>query len=453
MTAAGPQPILAGRPVRAMQRGAGRSGLVAYRLLTSCASPLAGLILGMRARRGKEDVARRGERLGIASVPRPEGPVVWIHAASVGEAASVIPLISALTERRTDLHVLLTTGTVTSARFVSARLPARAIHQYVPLDSPRFAARFLAHWNPALAVFTEQEIWPNLIQTAGDRGIPLVLANARISDRSFERWHRRASIAAALFSQFAVVMAQNRILAERFAQLGAGHAEPVGNLKIDAPPLPIDGPARAALEAALSGRPCFVAASTHPGEEEVIAAAHRKLAHRIAGFCTIIAPRHPERGPAIAGMLAAQGMKVAQRSLGQLPDAATDVYVADTIGELGTLYAIAPVAFVGGSLVPHGGQNPIEAVRHGAVVVTGPSRTNFADSYGALLAAGGAVEVKTAADIAAAVTAMLEDRATLAQFRRHATEALAGLSGALERTLNVLLPMIPPVTGDAGRVS
>jgi 3-deoxy-D-manno-octulosonic-acid transferase len=453
MTAAGPHSIGAGEAVPAIHRGAGRSGLAAYRLLTSCASPLAGLILGMRARRGKEDMTRRGERLGIASVPRPPGPLVWIHAASVGEAASVLPLMAALVERRPDLHILLTTGTVTSARFVSARLPPRAIHQYVPLDSPRFAARFLAHWDPALAVFTEQEIWPNLIQTSGDRGIPLVLANARISDRSFVRWHRRSRIAAALFSRFTVVMAQNRLLAERFVKLGARHAEAVGNLKIDAPPPPVDEQAKAALETALAGRPRIVAASTHPGEEEVIAAAHRKLAHRIAGFCTIIAPRHPERGPVIAGMLATRGLKVAQRSLGELPDLATDVYVADTIGELGTLYAIAPVAFVGGSLVPHGGQNPIEAVRHGAVVLAGPSRTNFADSYSALVAAKGAIEVQTAEDIATDVATLLEDPAALAEARARATQALAGLSGALERTVVALLPLIPSMTGDAGRAA
>jgi 3-deoxy-D-manno-octulosonic-acid transferase len=203
----------------------------------------------------------------------------------------------------------------------------------------------------------------------------------------------------------------------------------------------------------LAGRPRIVAASTHPGEEEVIAAAHRKLAHRIAGFCTIIAPRHPERGPVIAGMLATRGLKVAQRSLGELPDLATDVYVADTIGELGTLYAIAPVAFVGGSLVPHGGQNPIEAVRHGAVVLAGPSRTNFADSYSALVAAKGAIEVQTAEDIATDVATLLEDPAALAEARARATQALAGLSGALERTVVALLPLIPSMTGDAGRAA
>jgi 3-deoxy-D-manno-octulosonic-acid transferase len=319
------------------------------------------------------------------------------------------------------------------------------------LDSPRFAARFLSHWRPSLAIFTEQEVWPNLIQGTSDRGIPLVLANARMSDRSYERWHRRASIADALFSRFNLVLAQNDVLAGRFAALGARRSEAVGNLKIDAPPPRVDQAAKLALDAALAGRPRLVAASTHAGEEEIVAAAHRELARRLEGFCTILAPRHPERGPAIAEMLKLQGFRVAQRSLGQLPSADTDIYVADTIGELGTLYASAPIAFIGGSLVPHGGQNPIEAIRHGVAVMTGPSRTNFADSYGALLAAEGAMEVRTADEIAGCAAALLADPSALDQVRARATEALAALSGALERTVAALLALLPAAAGDAGR--
>jgi 3-deoxy-D-manno-octulosonic-acid transferase len=416
--------------------------LVTYRALTRLARPAAGLILRLRERRGKEDPARRGERFGAASAARPDGPLAWVHAASVGETSAVLPLIAALRARRSDLSVLLTTGTVTSARFIGSRRPDGVRHQYLPLDSPAFVARFLDHWRPDLAVFTEQEVWPNLVVEASARSVPLALVNARMSDRSFERWLRRASLANALFSRFTIVLAQNAILAERFRLLGAGEAVAAGNLKIDAPPPPVDAAARGVLAAALADRPRLVAASTHAGEEAVVAEAHREIARHVAGFCTIIAPRHPERGPGVAEALRAAGFTVARRSLGELPEGRTDIYIADTIGELGTLYSIAPLGFIGGSLVPHGGQNPIEAVRHGAVVLTGPHWTNFADAYRALIDGGAAIEVRTNAELAAEARRLTEDGAALARLKGNAERALATLSGALDRCASALLPLI-----------
>ncbi len=421
--------------------------LTAYRAVTWAARPAAGLILRLRERRGKEDPDRKGERLGLSSLPRPQGQVVWVHAASVGEANSVLPLVAGLTERRPGITVLLTTGTVTSARSVARRLPVGAIHQYVPLDAPQLVARFLSHWQPSLAVFTEQEIWPNLIMETRARGIPLALVNARMSEGSFERWQKRRALAKALFSSFSMVLAQSEAFAGRFAALGAEAARAVGNLKIDAPALPVNAAELEKLEAALAGRPRFVAASTHPGEEMIIAAAHRLLAARIPGFATIIAPRHPERGPALSEALKLQGFDVALRSAGVLPSAGTDIYIADTIGELGTFYAATHVAFIGGSLIARGGQNPIEAVRHNAAVLTGPHWVNFVEAYEALLARGGAAEVQNAADICAGVADLLADSAALEKLRREAQAALAELGGALERTLQALLPMLP-IPGD-----
>jgi 3-deoxy-D-manno-octulosonic-acid transferase len=422
--------------------------LTVYRTLTSLARPAAGLILRLRAQRGKEDPLRRGERLGEPAAMRPEGAVVWFHAASVGETNAVLPLIAALLARRPGLSVLFTTGTVTSARLAATRLPDGAIHQYVPLDAPEFVGRFLDHWRPALAVFIEQEIWPNLVIESDARRIPLALVNARMSQSSFERWRRRPGFARALFSRFRIVLAQSELLARQFAELGAPSAFAAGNLKIDAPPPPVDAAELQRLEAALAGRPRLVAASTHDGEEAIVAAAHRTLARSLEGFITILAPRHPERGAAVAEMLQAQGLNVARRSLGELPDQRTDIYVADTIGELGTLYALAPVAFVGGSLVARGGQNPIEAIRHGAAVVTGPNWTNFADAYGALLARGGAREVRSADALASCVLALAADPDELDRVRTCAGEALKSLSGALQRTLDALLVVVPG--GDEG---
>jgi len=415
----------------------------AYRMLTRLARPAAPYILRFRERKGKEDPTRLGERLGRASIMRPEGPVVWVHAASVGETSAVLPLISELAARRPTLTMLLTTGTVTSARFAASRLGASILHQYVPLDEPSFVGAFLDHWRPSLGIFTEQEVWPNLVLAATARNIPLALVNARMSDRSFERWQRYSTLATALFSRFDLVLAQNERLARRFEQIGASNVISVGNLKIDAPPPPIDLAELERLKEALGDRPVFAAASTHDGEEAIIAVAHRTLTRRFENICTVIAPRHPERGTPLAETLKNLGFTVAQRSLGALPGPRTDIYIADTIGELGTLYALAPVAFIGGSLIDRGGQNPIEAVRHGAAVLTGPHWQNFRDAYRTLLRHEGAIEVNDATDIAAAVTNLLESPAELQHMRTGADEALATLSGALEKTVEALLHYLP----------
>jgi 3-deoxy-D-manno-octulosonic-acid transferase len=419
----------------------------AYRAITRLARPAAPYILRFRERKGKEDPSRRGERLGRASIVRPDGPMVWVHAASVGETSAVLPIMARLADARPGVTILLTTGTVTSAQFAASRLGEAVLHQYVPLDEPSFVAAFLDHWKPSLGIFTEQEVWPNLVLAAAARNIPLALVNARMSDRSFARWRRRSTVASALFSRFTLVLAQNEHLADRFAQVGAPNVAAVGNLKIDAPPPPVDPSAFAALQGALGGRPCFVAASTHDGEEAAIAEAHMAARQAIDGLATFVAPRHPERGAEVAAMAAGLGLSVRRRSLGELPEGGTDVYVIDTIGELGTLYALTPVAFVGGSLIAHGGQNPIEAVRHGAVVIAGCSTHNFADEYGALLQARGALQVQNATDVSSAVVDLLARPALADVMRDNALEALQVLSGALERTLGALAPLMPDSDG------
>jgi len=422
-------------------------GLKVYSTLTRMAQPAAPFLLGLRERRGREDGARRNERMGQPSRPRPPGRLVWIHAASVGEINAVLPLADALREERPELFFLFTSGTVTSAGLAARRLNVDDIHQYVPLDSPQFVRGFLEHWRPDLAVFTESEAWPNLVIETASRRIPLALVNGRMSNRSFSRWKRFKSLSRPLFSRFDVVLAQNEKFARRFAQIGARRTLTVGNLKIDAPPPPADGAELGRLKRAMAERPVFLAASTHEGEERAIAAAHRRLAQERAGFCTIIAPRHPERGTEIAELMRGLGMVVAQRSLGLLPTAATDIYIADTIGELGTLYALAPVAFIGGSLVDRGGQNPIEAIRHGAVVLTGPHYVNFRDAYSALLRHHGAIEVHSADEAANAVLRLMDDEVELARMRAGAQSALLTLSGALQRTVDELLKFLPEDKG------
>jgi 3-deoxy-D-manno-octulosonic-acid transferase len=353
------------------------------------------------------------------------------------------PLISALSERRHSLSFLLTTGTVTSAKLAAQRLGPRTLHQYAPLDVPGYVRSFLDHWRPDLAVFTESEIWPNLILESSARGIPLILVNGRITQRSYRRWRRNSDVARPLFSRFSLVLAQSETLARRFKMLGAAGATASGNIKVDTPPPPVDEGALERLRAALDNRPLLLAAATHEGEEEIVAEGHRQLRRLFPDLLTIIAPRHPERGPAIAEWLQSQGVAAMRRAVGELPTRACEIYIADTLGELGTLYRLASVAFVGGSLVDHGGHNPIEAVRHGAVVITGPHWQNFKDTYEALIEHGGAVVVRSAAELAEAVAPLLADNAELASLRERAEAALAGLSGALPRTVEALLHYLP----------
>jgi 3-deoxy-D-manno-octulosonic-acid transferase len=405
----------------------------AYRALTRYAAPLAPLMLAWRTRIGKEEPARRPERYGKASIDRPAGFLAWFHAASVGETNAVLPVIEAIAAEHPEINLLLTTGTVTSAKLARARLPEGAVHQYVPLDNQDYVRRFLKHWRPDLAVFVESEIWPNLVLETSTLHIPLVLVNGRMSFRSFRRWRGRPGLSRPLFSAFNLVLAQNERMAQRFAALGTPRAVPVGNLKADAPPPPVELAGHKKLAAALAGRTVWLAASTHPGEDNIAAVAHLAMKKARPDLLTVIVPRHPERGPFIARLLAGADLNVTLRSEGKLPEAGTDIYIADTIGELGLFYNLVPVALIGGSLVPHGGQNPVEAIKLGAAVMTGPHWRNFADAYDELLRAGGAVQVSDAQSLANTALLLLENAQARGRIMSRAEGAVARLGGALPR--------------------
>jgi 3-deoxy-D-manno-octulosonic-acid transferase len=418
--------------------------LKSYRALTRLAKPVVPIILRARAKKGKEEPARRGERYGQAGVPRPAGHLAWIHAASVGETNAILPLIDALKRSRPKLNILLTTFTVTSARLAAARLPNGVIHQYVPFDAPEYVAAFLDHWKPDLGVFTESEIWPNLVLTAANRDVPLALINARMSKPSFRKWRGRPGMALPVFSRFQAVLAQNKSFELFYRQLGARGVQAIGNLKVDAPPPPVDSGLKARLEREIAGRPVWLAASTHDDEEVQVARAHQKMATELPNLLTLIAPRHPLRGAEIAAAIARTGLRVRRRDAGESITAETDIYVVDTVGELGTLFALAPVTFMGKSLIEAGGgQNPIEPIRHASAVITGPRWENFADQIVALKQASAIVEVKSAEELAVAALRLLTHSDDLARQRLNAAKTLEKMSGALPKTVEVLLKMLP----------
>jgi 3-deoxy-D-manno-octulosonic-acid transferase len=352
---------------------------ILYRVLTDLGAPFIGLYMRRRLARGREDGPRLAERFGHPSRPRPAGRVVWFHAVSVGEAVSLLLLIEKMHDVYPDVTVLLTTGTVSSARLMADRLPNYAVHQYVPIDRMQCVNRFLSHWKPELAVWIESELWPNTLAALRARLIPTVLLNARMSDKSFRNWHRVKGWSRQIMSAFSLCLAQTEDDKGRFIALGATPVKYIGNLKYAALPLPYDVAALAALKTEIAGRPAWLMASTHRGEEEMALTAHRHLSASRSNLLTIIAPRHAARGAEIAQLTAQAGLKTARRSLNEFITPDTQIYIADTMGELGLLYRLSPVTVLGGSFVRIGGHNPIEPALLDTAIIFGPHMFNFSE--------------------------------------------------------------------------
>ncbi|EME70653.1 3-deoxy-D-manno-octulosonic-acid transferase [Paramagnetospirillum caucaseum] len=418
-----------------------------YRGLTTMGGPLIAAYLERRKARGKEDAARFAERLGHPGQPRPAGPIVWMHGASVGEALSMLPLAERLIAR--GLGVLMTTGTVTSARLLAERLPAGAIHQYVPVDRIAYVRSFLNHWRPDLALWAESEYWPNLLAETRHRGIPQVLIQGRMSARSFASWKKVPGFMRKMLSGFALCLAQTESDAGRIRALGGRDVRCLGNLKYAVAPLPCDGAALESLRTATAGRPLWLAASTHPGEEAMAGRVHAALG--LAGLLTVVVPRHHTRGPEIAAGLRAQGLAVALRSAGEAVAAGTQVYVADTMGELGLFYRLGGPVFVGKSLCAGGGQNPFEPALLGAAVMFGPLMDNFPDMAPSMLAAKAALRVGDENELAAAVGALLADPPALRAAGAAAQAWAEGEAGVLEQVEQALSPFLAPLEAGHAR--
>jgi 3-deoxy-D-manno-octulosonic-acid transferase len=417
-------------------------GLALYRGATAMAAPALRLWLGHRRRHGKEDAARLGERYGIANMARPAGPLLWFHAASNGESRSALGLVKALLAARPDLHILFTTFTLTAGRMLQEALPPRALHQFVPLDVPAWVDRFLDHWRPDGAIWIEGDIWPNLAVRAAARGVPLAFVNARLSQRSFARWQKFESVMRPPLDRFGICLAQSPGDAERLTALGARNVKFVGHLKFDGAQLPVDPAALTSLATAMEGRAVWLAASTRPGEEEAVIDAHKVLAKRHAGLLTILVPRHARRGDEVEAILRARGLSVARRSRGDRPGKETEVYLADTMGEMGLFYRLAGIAFIGASLIDKGGQNPLEAAQLGCAMAFGPDMSNCRDIADAMLRAGAAVEIRDGASMADAISAYLSDPALRQRAMQAGVNVAAQGRGATERVLAALAPLL-----------
>ncbi len=414
-----------------------------YHWLMRLGTPALTGYLGHRRRIGKEDALRAPERKGLASVPRPEGFVVWAHAASNGEALSLLPVISRLIADTPGLHAVVTTGTVTSARLMAQRLPDRAIHQYVPVDHPVWVKRFLDHWQPDLVLWAESDLWPNMLAALRERQVPSVLLNARMSERSFRRWMKMPAIAAQLLSAFTFCFAQNDAEAQRLRALGMPDVRMQGNLKYAAEALPAPVEVQKSFSAMLDGRPALLWASTHEGEEEIAIRLHAEFMRQIdPRFLTVIVPRHPRRADAIARLLDASGMSWKRRSRNEMITAGDSIYLADTTGELGVFFADIPLVVMGGSFGSTGGHNPIEPAQFGATVFFGPSRHNFLTMVDAFVADHAMILAGSEQELVEHVIAACKNPDTARHIGLAAKAHVARQAAVLDAIIDALRPLI-----------
>ncbi|MBV6633374.1 MAG: 3-deoxy-D-manno-octulosonic acid transferase [Alphaproteobacteria bacterium] len=416
-----------------------------YRGATSASAPALNWLLRRRVAKGKEVPTRLNERRGISDKTRPDGPLLWCHGASVGEALSALPLLHRLAEAHPQLTLLVTTTTVTSAQLMAERLPTSAIHQFAPWDHPTWVARFMDHWQPDAVLWLESELWPNALAAIKARQTPAMLLNARISDRSFSRWQYLSGTASEMLSSFKECLPQSDADGQRLEALGAQSVSSLGNLKFGAPPLPVDMAALDAMRGAIGGRTIWLAASTHPGEEEAVIAAHKQLAKKHSDILTILAPRHPQRGGEIANLVQRSGLTVAQRSTGALPQQDTGIYLTDTLGEMGTLFTLCPVVFMGGSLVPIGGHNPIEPALFGCAVLHGPHMENFRAIRDAMANADAVEAVANDTALGNSLAALLDNPQAVADLGKRAKSMAQDEATVLDRVEARVTSMLAPL--------
>lgn len=399
--------------------------------------------LKRRVQKGKEDPARISERDGIASQPRPEGKLVWLHAASVGESQMLMPVILRILSENPKFHILITTGTVTSAELLAQQLPANTVHQYAPADHPKAVENFLSHWQPDLAIFAESELWPNMIMQSKARDIPLALINARMSASSIERWAKRGKKSgAALLGCFDLILAADTATANGLTWLTGREIEASGNLKDAAPALPVDKAELKKLKTAIGRRPVWCAASTHAGEEELIGAAVLEIKAKKPKSLLILAPRHPERAAEVKDILVKSGLNVLRRSSYRMPTDKTDVYLVDQIGKMGLVYSLSKIAFIGGSLLDGlSGHNPLEPARLDCAVITGTHISSFADTYMSMLAFDGADRILSPEELAPTVLKYMSD----AKARKAKADAALKFAKSRDAVLDYVWTLLSPL--------
>ncbi|MEM6372578.1 MAG: 3-deoxy-D-manno-octulosonic acid transferase [Pseudomonadota bacterium] len=391
-----------------------------YKTLTALALPFVARRVVNKLRAAGVSIDRAHERLGHATAERRAGPLLWFHGASVGEAKSVLPLMARIAADHPEAALLLTSGTATSAEAVAKRLPHRAVHQFSPLDGSGPMARFVRHWRPDLCLLVESELWPTLLDTCARRDIPVALLNARLSDSSAQGWKRFPNTAKYVLRGITCAHCQDMRSRNHLRDMGLDMAQQGANLKSMIGPSLITQAVIDAAHADLAGRPIWVAASTHPGEEEQVLRAHKALLNDHPALCLILVPRHPDRASAVADLIRAAGLSMAQRSTGDTLQGGAQVYLADTMGETDLWYALSPIVFLGGSFAEVGGHTPFEPAAAHTAILHGPLYANFAETYAAFLAQDASVEVADEMALADNIRTLLTHPSRAAQLAANA---------------------------------
>ena len=419
--------------------------LKTYSAATRVLAPALPLWLNRRVRKGKEDPVRLSERDGVTNTVRPDGKLIWLHAASVGESQMLMPVILRILSENPDFHIVITTGTVTSAELLAQQLPDNAVHQYAPADHPKAVENFLNHWQPDLAIFAESELWPNMIMQAKSRNIPLALINARMSANSIERWGKSGKESGkALLGCFDLILAADTSTANGLSWLTGREVEASGNLKDAAPALLVNKDELKKLKTAIGRRPTWCAASTHAGEEEFIAQAVLDIKTKKPKSLLILAPRHPERAVEVKDILTKAGLNVLRRSSHRMPTEKTDVYLVDVIGKMGLVYSLSKIAFIGGSLLDGlSGHNPLEPARLDCAVITGTHISSFADTYMAMFAFDAADRILSPDELAPAVLNYMADTKARKTKADAALEYAKSRDAVLDYVWKYLSPLLP----------
>lgn len=418
--------------------------LTLYKYITILLTPLLLVILRIRLSKGKEDVLRIAEKKGISSLPRPHGKLIWFHGASVGESLSILHLIERIYDQHPNTHILVTTGTRTSAHLMARRLPKHAIHQFLPLDQYHWIERFVKHWQPDLALWVESEIWPNTLNAIKRRHIPSALINARISEKSFQNWQCFPQTIRHLLSTFDVCLAQTDMDAERLEKLGGENIIRAGNIKFASKPLPVDESVLKTFKKHIKDRTILLYASTHDNEEEIAARIHQNLKYAYPDLLSVIVPRHPARANRIEEMLNNSSLKSTRRSLKQDIAKETDMYLADTLGELGLFYKLCPIVFLGNSLItkPGGGHNPIEPAQFGCSVIYGPHMFNFDEIDRDMRTQDAAIQVQDEQDLEKALKKLLSTPHNVKKYGQNAKAFAKDKSKCLDTIMDHITPVI-----------
>ena len=416
-----------------------------YLLFAKISWPIWKLSLSRRALNGKEDPVRYVEKLGKISTPRPVGKLLWIHALSVGEALTIMTVLRRLGETLPDAHFLLTTVTLASAQtFKNTGLPPRVIHQFLPADARGPVRNFLNHWEPDAVAIAELDLWPYMLQQVRKSGLPLLMINGRVTDRSFAKYKKMTNDTTQILALFDAYLMQDKQSADRLKTLGAtaNRIKTIGSIKTSADPLPDLVEQRFAFEAALAGRPAWLAASTAGVEEDQLFAAHALARETIPDLLLVIAPRHIKFVDQTQATAQTVFKHVTRRSTGAPVTPDTEVYIADSFGEMGLWYRVCPFVFIGHSMPncgpPLTGKNPFEALILGQMVAHGPNFANFRLIYEKLLAARATRQVQDSVDMAAAIVRSFDDLAWRSAHVEAAKGVIAQGHSAIETTRDAL---------------